>query len=73
MCIYLKKIHPTAYPQGIAYRRGEWGEMGSRKRKGKAFGKAETIQPCLLIDWPLRLMNISKAFQLQPLEASPVA
>jgi len=49
------------------------GEMGSRKRKGKAFGKAETIQPCLLIDWPLRLMNISKAFQLQPLEASPVA
>ena len=73
MCIYLKKIHPTAYPQGIAYTGGGGREGVSRKRKGKAFGKAQTIQPCLLIDWPLRLMNISIPFQLQPLEASPVA
>jgi hypothetical protein len=73
MCIYLKKIHPAAYPQGIAYTGGEGRGGGFKEKKREAFGKAETIQPCLLIDWPLRLMNISIAFQLEPLEASPVA
>lgn len=39
----------------------EGGGGGFKEYKRDAFGKAETIQPSLLIDWPLDLMNISKA------------
>jgi hypothetical protein len=38
MCIYLKKIHPAAYPQGIAYTGGE-GRRGGGWVQGREKGK----------------------------------
>jgi len=49
MCIYLKKIHPTAYPQGIAYRGVEGGRWVQEREKGKLLVKQRPFNlACLL-------------------------